>query len=388
MPVFEPVCIQSGFYYWHKQKSMSKKSTRIISVLGIVIVAAAILAYRLGWLGGAPAAPESGENASAPAPGPSARGGGVLPIKALRIQPASVIDFITVNGSTAPNEEVTVSSEVPGKVVKILFNEGSWVEKGAPLIQLDDTELQAQRKRLLVQQELNQKIAERLKALYEREGVSLQEYEVARAEVEKVKADIALLDAQIAKRTIRAPFSGRLGLRQVSEGSYLSPGTAIVNLVSLNPIQLEFSIPEKYSRGVGQGSKVVFRLDGTNQDISATVVASEPNIDPATRTFRLKASAPNANGRILPGAFASVTVNLEEYGAAIMVPTEAIIPELGGKKVYLYRSGKAQPVSVETGIRQEASIQVTSGLQTGDTLITTGILQLRPGIDVTITELD
>jgi membrane fusion protein (multidrug efflux system) len=253
------------------------------------------------------------------------------------------------------------------------------------LVQLDDTELQAQRQRLIVQQNLNQKISERLQALYEKEGVSLQEYEVAKAEVEKVKAEIALVDAQLDKRIIRAPFSGVLGLRMVSEGSYLSPGTAIVNLVNINPIKIEFAVPEKYSRSVGPGTEVTFKLDGRNETYRARVMATEPTIDADTRTFLLKASAPNPQGQILPGAFANVTVNLQEYAASIMIPTEAVIPELGGKKVFVARNGMAQSVEVETGIRQEATIQVLSGLSEGDTLITSGILQLRNGAPVDLT---
>ncbi|MCB0631770.1 MAG: efflux RND transporter periplasmic adaptor subunit [Saprospiraceae bacterium] len=364
---------------------MKKSSTRLLAFAGILVVVVVIALYRLGFFSG-----ESEKNkiaeaepaaAKAPARGNSS---GPLPVSAMLIQPTSVIDFISVNGSTEPDEEVTVSSEVPGKVLKILFKEGTRVSRGTPLVKLDDTELQAQRERLVVQQNLNQKIAERLQALYEREGVSLQEYEVAKAEVEKVKAEISLIDAQLDKRTIRAPFSGVLGLRMVSEGSYLSPGTPIVNLVSINPIDIQFAVPEKYSSAVGPGTEVTFRLDGSAKDFKAKVIAAEPVIDAATRTFLLKATAPNPNGSILPGAFANVTVNLQEFTSSIMVPTEAVIPELGGKKVFVARGGIAQPVEVETGIRQEASIQVISGLAAGDTLITSGILQLRAGSPVDI----
>lgn len=369
------------------------KNNRIIRTISLLAIAALVLfffLYQSGILKGKKE--ETAENAPAgAAKGPGGPGGMgkdmVVPVKAMLISKGKLTDVITVNGSTAPNEEVTVSSEVPGKVQRILFKEGAVVNRGAVLVQLDDIELQAQRKRLLVQQELNQKIADRLKALYEKEGVSLQEYEVAKAEVEKVKAEISLIDAQIEKRTIRAPFSGKLGLRKISEGSYLSPGSAIVNLVSTNPINLEFSVPEKYSSAVKPGTRVNFKLDGVAGDFNAVVAASEPNIDAATRTYKLKATAPNANGTILPGAFANVSVSLREYAATIMVPTEAIIPELGGKKVFVYKGGKAVPAIIETGLRQDASIQVTKGLSEGDTLITTGVLQIKPGASVTITSI-
>lgn len=362
---------------------MKKRTTRLIAFGGIMLLIVFLILYRLGYIGGneRSTADQNTEASAAPAAGQAPA---ALPVQAILIQPTSVIEYISVNGSTQPDEEVVISSEVPGKIQKILFKEGSRVRRGAPLIQLDDIELRAQRRRLVVQQELNEKIAERLQALYEKEGVSLQEYEVARAEVEKVKAEIALIDAQLTKRTIRAPFSGVLGLRMVSEGSYLSPGTPIVRLVNIDPIELEFSIPERYSRAVGPGTEVNFRLDGREEDYRATVVAAEPNINPETRTFLLKATAPNPSGRILPGAFANVTVNLEEYASSIMIPTQAVIPELGGKKVFIAKGGTAHSVNIETGIRQEATIQVLSGLEPGDTLITTGILQLRQGAPVEV----
>lgn len=363
---------------------MKKSSTRLLAFIGISLFFVVIILYRLGYLGASEEKMPAVAEKSDEKPSTAAGGETSLPVRGMLIEPTSIIDFISVNGSTQPDEEVTISSEVPGKVLKILFKEGTRVSRGASLIQLDDTELQAQRQRLVVQQNLNEKIAERLQALYEKEGVSLQEYEVAKAEVEKVKADIALVDAQLDKRIIRAPFSGVLGLRMVSEGSYLSPGTPIVNLVNINPIEIEFSVPEKYSRTVGPGTEVTFRLDGRDKDYRATVIAVEPVIDADTRTFMLKASAPNPQGEILPGAFANVTVNLQEYAASIMIPTEAVIPELGGKKVFVARGGTAQSVAVETGIRQEATIQVLSGLSEGDTLITSGILQLRSGSPVNV----
>lgn len=367
------------------------KNKRIIRTLSLLAIAAAIVfffLYQSGTLGGKKE--ESANVAPAAAPkGPMGPGGKdmVVPVKAMIVSKGKLTDIITVNGSTAPNEEVTIATEVPGKVLRILFKEGSSVQKGVALVKLDDIELQAQRKRLVVQQELNQKIADRLKALYEKEGVSLQDYEVAKAEVEKVKAEISLIDAQIEKRTVRAPFSGKLGLRQISEGSYLSPGSPIVNLVSINPIKLEFSVPEKYSSAVKPGTKVNFKLDGVSGDYHAIVEASEPNIDAGTRTYKLKATAPNERGNILPGAFANVTVSLQEYAATIMIPTEAVVPELGGKKVFVYKGGKAVPTAIETGLRQDKSIQVVNGLHVGDTLITTGVLQIKPGASVTITTI-
>ncbi len=363
---------------------MTKKATRITALLGILALAVLFIFFQDNLLGKNNAAGPADESAAAPAPEDSAP----IPVKAIITQATALRDAISVNGSTVPNEEVAVATEVPGKILSIHFEEGQYVKKGQKLLQLDDEELQAERKRLLVQRELNEKIAERLRVLYEKEGVSLQEYEVAEAEVDKTEADIALVDAQLEKRIIRAPFSGRLGLRMVSEGSYLSPGTPVVQLVSINPIKLEFDVPEKYSRAVEIGTDIRFRLDGTDRSFQAEVTASEPNVDQETRTLRFKAAAPNPEGGILPGAFAEVQVELEEYEGALLVPTQAIVPELNEKMVYLYRNGTAQAATVKTGIRQERYIQVTEGLQPGDTVITTGLLQIQPGAPVEITEVN
>ncbi|MCO6475841.1 MAG: efflux RND transporter periplasmic adaptor subunit [Phaeodactylibacter sp.] len=363
---------------------MTKRATRNIALIAIAIVAIGFVIFQSDILSKEKPEPPIDEPASAP---PS-EARPAVPVEAVLVVPENLRDVITVNGSTVPNEEVAITSEVPGKVTKIEFREGKLVNKGDLLLQLDDEELRAERERLVVQRNLNEKIAERLEALYKKEGVSLQEYEIAVAEVEKVKAELALVDAQLEKRVVRAPFSGRLGLRLVSEGSYLSPGTPIVSLVSINPIKIEFNIPEKYSHLVGQGTKITFRLDGSDRDYPATVIAREPKVNPETRTLLLKAIAPNPSGSILPGAFANVTVDLEEFGAAIMVPTQAIIPELNAQNVYVYRNGKAEQIEVQTGLRRESLIQVTEGLSPGDTVITTGLLQIRPGADVTISQLN
>ncbi|MCB0578308.1 MAG: efflux RND transporter periplasmic adaptor subunit [Phaeodactylibacter sp.] len=364
---------------------MNKRATRTIALIAIAIVALGFILFQSDILSKEkPEPPEEKPGAGAPARAAMP----AVPVEAVRVSPEALRDVITVNGSTAPNEEVAITSEVPGKITKIHFQEGKLTNKGDLLIQLDDEELRAERQRLAVQRNLNEKIAERLEALYKKEGVSLQEYEIAVAEVKKVEAEIALIDAQLEKRVVRAPFAGRLGLRLVSEGSYLAPGTPIVNLVSTNPIKVEFNIPEKYSHLVGQGTRISFRLDGSDRDYPATVIAREPKVDAETRTLRLKAIAPNPDGSILPGSFANVTVDLREYGQALLVPTQAIVPELNAQNVYVYRNGKAEQVEVQTGLRQESLIQVTEGLSPGDTVITTGLLQIRPGAAVTISKLN
>lgn len=363
---------------------MSKHKTRWIALSGIGILALVFILYRMGVFG---------EKAPEPAPtvqtGPAGgQGGQALPVEGYVVEEAVLTDFIEVNGSAIPEEEVQITSEIAGKVEAILFEEGKPVEKGAVLVRLNDEEWKAQREKLVVQKRLSEKIADRLKALYEKEGVSLQEYEVAAAEVDRYDAEIKLLDVQLNKTVIRAPFSGVLGLRTISQGSYLSPGTPIVPLVRVNPIHVQFSIPEKYAADLKEGGKITFTLAGRDGSFPATVIARNPKIDATTRTVTFEAVAPNPGNRVLPGAFTLVKVQLKQFDKALLVPTEAVVPELGGKKLYIYRNGVAETVSVQTGIRQDRAIQVIEGLQPGDTVITSGILQLRPGMPVNISKMN
>lgn len=367
---------------------MQKKTIRLFALIAAVVAIGLWVIFQNNLIdfGSEDTASDKAE-ASAPASTPSAAPQ-AIPVRGMILRSGPLKDLITVNGATAPDEEVAVSSEVSGKIVRISFQEGTYVKKGQELVHLDNETLQAERKRLVVDKELAEKIAVRLRGLYEKEGVSLQEVEVAEAEVKKIEADIALLDARLEKTIIRAPFAGLLGLRQVSEGSYLSPGDPIVSLVKINPIRIEFAVPEKFGQTVKKGSSVDFTIDGVEGTRQAIVKARASSIDTETRTLQVLATASNAKGTILPGAFASVQLNLQQFESALLVPTESVIPELGGKKVFLYKSGVVESRPVATGIRQEAMIQITDGLMDGDTVITTGVLQIRPGAAVRLTNLE
>lgn len=367
---------------------MQQKNTRIIALLAAGIALLAWILYQSNVLPiGNEVKLASKEATLASTSAPPAGKSAALPVTAMIVQTAPLRDLITVNGATAPAEEVAVTSEVAGKIEQILFQEGQAVKQGQPLVQLDNSTLKAERQRLVVEQKLAAKIAERLKGLYEKEGVSLQEYEVAAAEVDKLEADIALVDVQLEKTSIPAPFSGILGLKELSEGSYLSPGDPIIDLVKINPIRIRFSVPEKFSQNINKGRRVDFTVEGIEGMQQAKVIARAAAIDPETRTLEILAEASNPGGKILPGAFASVQLNLQQFDQALMIPTESVVPELGGKKVYRYQAGKATAVNVQTGIRQASMIQVTDGLSDGDTVITSGILQIRSGMDVDLTDL-
>lgn len=310
-----------------------------------------------------------------------------LPVLAYIIKPEPVSNKLNSTGTVLANEEVELRSEISGKVEQILFPEGSRVKKGDVLIKINDSELKAQLFKLESQDKLAADKEQRRKQLLESNLISPEDYEAALNELNSIRADIQLTEARIEKTTLRAPFDGVIGLRYVSEGSYVSPATRIANLQNISSIKVDFAIPEKYAKDVQKGQRIRFRTAGREELRGGSIYAIEPKIDPLTRTVQIRAISANPDGSILPGSFAEVEVVLEEIDNAIMVPTQALMPELGGQKVFLYKGGTAIATAVQTGIRTETKVQITSGLQINDTLITTGLLQLRPNMPVNLTEI-
>ena len=194
--------------------------------------------------------------------------------------------------------------------------------------------------------------------------------------------------SNIAQTELRAPFDGVIGLRQVSVGTYASPSTIVAKLTKLSPLKVEFAVPERYANDVKTGAGLDFTLEGKLNTFHATVYARESKIDPTTHTLTIRALYPNANSAVLPGRYASIKLNKDEIQNALAVPSEAIVPEMGKDKIFLYKSGKAQPVEITTGIRTEAEVQVLQGLNIGDTIITSGTLQLRTGLPVTLDNIN
>ncbi len=311
-----------------------------------------------------------------------------IPVKAHIVKPQALGNNVLTSGTVLANEEVDLKSEVSGKIVEIAFKEGSRVSKGDLLVKINDAELQAQLMREKYTFELLKDKEYRQKKLFEKEAISQEEYDDALNQFNVSKAEVDLIKAQIDKTEIKAPFNGIVGLKNVSEGSYITPSTVIASLQNINPIKIDFSIPEKYSGSVKIGDQINFKVVGDDEKYNAKVYAIEPKIDPVTRTLKIRAIYSNQAGRILPGSFADVELVLDKITNALLVPTQAIVPELKGQKIYIYRSGKVAAQNVEMGIRTDEYVQITSGLNPNDTLITTGILQIKPGAEVTISEFN
>lgn len=307
-----------------------------------------------------------------------------IELNAIIVSPRDFSNIITVSGSIEPNEQVQIRSEVSGIIQNLFFQEGSFVEKGKVLFTIDDTELQAQLLQRQTQEKLAEDNAQRAALLLEKEAISTQENDVARADLQSAKAQTQLIQAQIAKTKVRAPFSGKIGLRSVSSGEYLTPTTVVANLVSTNPIKVMFSVPEKYTSQVKEGLPLKFTVSGNVKHFDAKIYAIEPGIDALTRTIQIRALANNDSGELVPGSFARVEFPINIVKAAVLIPTEAVVPVQNGKQVFLFKSGQAIAVDIETDSRTDKDVLVSEGIQLGDTVLTSGIMSLKDGMEVSV----
>lgn len=361
---------------------MGKTSVRWIA-LGLVALVLVVLGIRRWVLPEAQANDQTKEEEASTDAAPTQEQA-ALPVTIEVLQTEKLVDMLTVSGTLEADETVEVSSEIAGKVQQIYFQEGSYVQAGQTLVKLNDDDLQAELNKVQYQRDLAQQQEKRRRQLLEKGGLSQEEYDQALTEVNTLEAEIELLKVRIEKTTITAPFSGRIGFRYVSEGSYLSPGTRIATLVKISPIKVSFTIPERYALKMKPGLPISYTIEGLKDTMQARVYARTPTIDPTTRTLEVKAQGTNPGGKLSPGAFATVTVQLDAFPDAVMIPNRAVMPERDQQIVYRYAAGTAQPATIQTGIRRADRVQVVEGLQVGDTIITSGLIQMRPGLEVAI----
>jgi membrane fusion protein (multidrug efflux system) len=300
------------------------------------------------------------------------------------VQPEKLENKLFATGTVLANEEVELRPEASGKIVQLLFKEGSRVNKGELLLKINDEDLQAQLKKLQIELKLAEEKESRQAKLLKAGGTSQEEYDAAQNNLNTLKADADLLRAQIRKTEIYAPFNGIIGLKNVSEGSYVSPTIKIASIQQTDPLKIDFSVPEKYALLLKKGDSIRFTVTGSDKTFSGQIYAIEPRIDPGTRTLQLRAICQNKNGEIFPGSFAKVEIVISGSSNSILIPTESVIPELKGQKVFLVKNGRAVSQKVETGLRTDTRIEITQGLQQGDSIVVTGILQLKPGSKVKV----
>jgi membrane fusion protein (multidrug efflux system) len=298
------------------------------------------------------------------------------------VRPAGLDATVWTTGELRADEAVELKAEDEGRIVALHFREGQHVETGELLVKINDEDLQADLRRARVQKQLAQQRERRTRSLLEEHTVSQEIYDEARGQLEIVEANIESIEARIRKTEIKAPFSGTIGLRQVSEGSFVTSSQVIATLQSLHPIKLDFSVPEKYAADIHTGERVEFTVAGLDSTFRGEVYAREPRIDTATRTVRLRARAPNGDGKLLPGGFAKVRLVLDSAEEALSVPAIAIVPGLEATTVWVIEDGVASARQVEIGQRGEQQVEVTKGLMAGDHVVVSGVQQMRPGLAV------
>lgn len=307
-----------------------------------------------------------------------------LSVDAYRVTMQPLTQGLSLSGTLLAGEEVELRAETTGKLVEFHLVEGSLVKEGQLLARVNDTEIRARLEKLKSDLNLAQEDLQRKERLKEINALSQQDLDVATNRVDGIKADIRLAEAQIAKAEIRAPFDGRIGLRHVSPGSFIGANTILATLIQDNPLRLEFSVPERYAYGVNIGKEVAFSLGHNPKEYNAKVYATESVIDLQTRALKVRATCSNAKGELLPGSFARVSFSINGNLQAMLIPPHALVPVLGGQNVVLARNGRATFVPVETGVRTPTAVEIVSGLTLSDTLLISGLLQVREGSPVTV----
>ncbi len=308
-----------------------------------------------------------------------------IEVSGVVVQPQALDNVVRSSGTVLASESVDLVAEAAGRVERITFKEGARVQRNALLVKINDDDLRAQLNKTELQIQLTGEQEKRQKRLFDIGGISQEEYEIALNQVNSYKADRDNLLASIRRREIRAPFDGRIGLRYVSEGSYVSPTTRIASMQKINPLKVDFSIPEKYAGQVSVGDPVRFSSEETRLQFTGSLYAIEPRIDAATRTLQLRALCDNKSEKIFPGAYVQIELHLKKIPDALMIPTQAVVPVLKGQTVFLQKNGIAVSVPVNSGIRTASMVQIVKGLSAGDTVITTGLMQLRHGMPVRVT---
>ncbi|MBS1920665.1 MAG: efflux RND transporter periplasmic adaptor subunit [Bacteroidetes bacterium] len=297
--------------------------------------------------------------------------------------PQSLIQTVEANGTIVANEFAELRPEINGRLTYLNVQEGKPVAQGTVLARINDADLLAQMEKSKVQLGLAQQTEQRLKKLLDVNGINQSDYDAAVNQVNNLKADMDYTQALIDKTVVKAPFSGVIGLRRVSPGQYVTSNDIIASIQQLNKMKVDFTIPEQYKNVIHIGNMVNVELDASNNIIKkARIVAVEPQINQDTRNLIVRAVL--ENGSANPGAFVKVYVDAGENKKAIMVPTNSIIPEDRNNQLIIVKNGKATFVDVQTGYRQADNVEITKGVNAGDTVIVTGVLFARPKSEVII----
>lgn len=308
----------------------------------------------------------------------------VQQVEGFIVSATSLSDNLELPGSLIANEATEIHPEISGRLTYLNIAEGKTVGRGALLAKIYDGDLQAQLNKLSVQLKQAKQTLKRYEELLKIDGVSRQEYDLRKLDINNLEADMAIVRSNILRTQIKAPFHGTLGLKNVSPGAYVTPATVITTLRQNSELKIDFSIPENYASKIELGKIVSFTVDGNDKVYTARIIASEMGIAQENRSLLVRAQVINADNKLLPGGFVKVKTNFDPNPNALMVPSQAVLPKARGKQVVVYRQGIAHFEDVKTGLRDSAMVQVTNGLKVGDTIVISGLMSLRPEAKITL----
>ena len=298
----------------------------------------------------------------------------------------SIENHIEVNGTVVPDEFAELRPEISGLLTYLNVNEGSFVKKGTVIARINNADLTSQLGKLKVQLDLAKTTEQRYKKLLDMSGINRADYDVALNQVNNIKADMNLQQVLIGKSVVTAPFSGVVGLRQISPGSYVSNSTVLATLQKIDRLKIDFAVPVEYAGAIKIGEKITIKMDADTSHVqTATIVATEPQANTSTRNMTVRAIL--ENGKANAGSFVKVIVNGAANNKSIMVPANAIIPEDLSKMLVTVKNGKAVYVKVVTGMRQSDNVEVMSGINIGDSVVVSGVLFTRPNMPVKVREV-
>ncbi|QMW02008.1 efflux RND transporter periplasmic adaptor subunit [Spirosoma foliorum] len=300
----------------------------------------------------------------------------------------TITDELQTTGTIAANQEVDLVSEVARKLVRAYVREGNYVGQGTLLFKLDDADLLAKKQKIALQEKLAKLDEKRFRELLATEAVNQQEYDKILTNLNVLQAELAMVDVDLAKTEIRAPFSGRLGLKRVDIGAYVTPATVLSSFDDLSRVEINFTIPEKYASDVRAGQAIHFTTENSSQQFVGNVTATEPKLEANTRSLLVKAVSDNKSGKLVPGSSAKIAFALHVAQDGIQIPTEALIPTAKGYSLFRLNQGKAERRDVKTGSRTKGTVQILSGLSIGDTVLTTNLLRLDTGVPVAISSVN
>lgn len=289
-------------------------------------------------------------------------------------------EHLTVTGELRAKEQVELMSSSAGQVLDIYFKEGEQVKQGQPILRMDDRQWRTQLTGLKTELNVAQKNYERKKALLDIEGSTQQEVDDIFSTIETLKSQLQQLQLNIDLANIKAPFSGVIGMRNISKGAYLKAGDVITTLTQLNQLKVDFKLPQEHLSSIKVGKTVQVLIN--SDTVEAKVYAINPTIDQTSRTIHVRAIFEQKSSHIMPGTFAEVVIKTNMESDALLVPTQAIVPQINDQTLYLYKNGKVQRSIVKTGIRTADKVRIVSGVAAGDTVITSGLLMVKEGMSI------